>query len=100
MRRLRTINTRRKDQAELAALDQRPARLRKEFAQLSADDLQAHFDSRQRPKFFPGFQDPESAARLQAQMFPDETALLIEQARRIAGEHCWPLLGIGEQCFR
>ncbi len=99
MRRVRVKNARRKEQSQLAELNQQPARLREEFARVRAADLRAHFHSRTRPKFFPGFQDLAATARLQKQIFPNETVLLIKQAERIANEHCWPLLGFGEKCF-
>ena len=99
MRRVGVKNARRKEQAQLAELNQQPARLRQEFARIRASDLLAHFHSRTRPKFFPGFQDLATTARLQRQIFPDEAGSLIEEAERIANEHSWPLLGFGEKCF-
>ena len=99
MRRVGVKNARRKEQAQLAELNQQPARLREEFAGISASDLLAHFLSRTRPKFFPGFQDLGTTARLQRQISPDEAGSLIEEAERIANEHSWPLLGFGEKCF-
>jgi Heparinase II/III-like protein/Heparinase II/III N-terminus len=99
MRRLRVKNARRKEQAQLAELNQRPARLHGEFERANAADLLAHFHSPTRPKFFPGFQDLATTARLQSQIFPDEAGSLIKEAERIANQHCWPLLGFGEKCF-
>src|SRR2546423_1950869 len=98
-RRIRTINERRHERAQLAELDRQPARLREEFARIRASDLPAHFRSRVRPKFLPGFQDVTRSAELQRKLFPQPTAQLIDQARRIVKEHCWPLLGFGEKCF-
>ena len=98
-RRVRAMNTRRAEQAQLGELERRPARLREEFARIRASDLLAHFHSRTRPKFFPGFQDPAMTARAQERIFPDQTNKLLTQARRISGEYCWPLLGFGEKCF-
>ncbi|HSQ23184.1 MAG TPA: alginate lyase family protein [Pyrinomonadaceae bacterium] len=99
MRRVGVKNARRKEQAQLAELNQQPARLREEFARIRAADLLAHFHSRTRPKFFPGFQDLATTARLQTQIFPEETARLIQQAKRVIDDHCWPLLGFGDKCF-
>jgi len=99
MRRVSVRTARRKEQAQLAELNQQPARLREEFARVRASDLLAHFHSRPRPKFFPGFPDLATTARLQRQIFPDETARLIQQAARIVDDHCWPLLGFGDKCF-
>lgn len=98
-RRLRTVNGRRRERAQLAELDRQPARLREEFARIRASDLLAHFRSRIKPKFLPGFQDFTRSGELQQKLFPQETAQLIEQARHIVKEHCWPLLGFGEKCF-
>jgi heparinase II/III-like protein len=99
MRRVSVRNAQRKEQSQLTQLNQRPARLRDEFARIRAADLLAHFHSRTRPKFFPGFQDLPTTARLQREIFPEETAQLVRQAERIADQHCWPLLGFGEKCF-
>src|SRR3989449_3222912 len=99
MRRLRVLRARRRERAELAELNQQPARLREEFARIRAEDLLAHFRSRAKPKFFPGFQDAAVTAQAQRQIFPDETVRLLSHANRIAAEHCWPLLGFGEKCF-
>ena len=99
MRRLRVLRARRRERAELAELNQQPARLREEFARIRAEDLLAHFRSRAKPKFFPGFQDAAVTAQAQRQIFPDETVRLLSRANRIAAEHCWPLLGFGEKCF-
>jgi len=99
MRRLRILAARRRERAELAELNQQPARLREEFARIRASDLLAHFRSRIQPKFFPGFQDATVTAHAQRQIFPEETLRLLSQADRIAEEHCWPLLGFGEKCF-
>jgi hypothetical protein len=99
MRRLSVNNTRRKEQAQLADLNQQPARLREEFARVRAADLLAHFHARTHPRFFPGFQDLATTARLQRQIFPKEAGPLIREAERIANEHSWPLLGFGEKCF-
>src|SRR2546426_8441796 len=98
-RRLRVHAARRRERAELAELNQQPARLREEFARMRAEDLLAHFRSRAKPKFFPGFQDAAVTAQAQRQIFPDETVRLLSRANRIAAEHCWPLLGFGEKCF-
>lgn len=98
-RRVLTAKERRRERAELAALDQRPARLREEFARIRAADLLAHFRSRVKPKFLPGFQDVARTAELQQTLFPDQTTKLLASAQRIVDGHSWPLLGFGERCF-
>ncbi|MGZ8845357.1 MAG: alginate lyase family protein [Pyrinomonadaceae bacterium] len=98
-RRVRVMNMRRREKAGLAELDRQPVRLREEFARVRAADLLAHFHSRARPKFLPGIDDFPVTARIQQEIFPDETNRLIKHARQIADQHCWPLLGFGEKCF-
>jgi hypothetical protein len=99
---LRQVNAKleqRRERASLPSLNQQPARLREEFARVRAADLLAHFHSRTRPKFLPGFADLKRTAALQRDLFPAETARLIKDADRIVQKHCWPLLGFGEKCF-
>ena len=98
-RRMRVASERRRERAELNSLNQQPARLREEFARIRAADLLAHFRARVKPKFLPGFQDAQRSAELQREIFPSETARLLESATRIVDQHCWPLLGFGERCF-
>ena len=98
-RRARGTLDQRRERASLDELNEQPARLREEFARVRASDLLAHFRSRVRPRFFPGFADPKQTTDLQRQLFPAETARLIARADRIVEEHCWPLLGFGEKCF-
>jgi uncharacterized heparinase superfamily protein len=98
-RRVLVANERRRERAELAQLDQQPARLREEFARIRASDLLAHFRSRVKPKFLPGFQDVARTAEVQRALFPQQTATLLESAQRIVSDHSWPLLGFGEKCF-
>lgn len=100
LRRIRASRQRRRERAELPQLDRQPARLRAEFSRLSPSELLAHFRSRNNPEFFPGFAaGAQQTAALQQELFPDETTELINQAKRIANEHCWTLLGLGEKCF-
>ena len=100
LRRMRASFARRSERSGLAALDRQPARLRADFARLSPPELLEHFRARQTPEFFPGFAaGAQETAALQQELFPDETTELINQAKRIANDHCWPLLGFGEKCF-
>ena len=100
LRRLRASLERRRERAGLTQLAGQPARLREEFAHLSPEELLAHFHSRQSPEFFPGFAaGAQESIALQQDLFPDETTELVNQAKRIANEHCWSLLGFGEKCF-
>src|SRR5690349_5999703 len=73
MRRLRVLRTRWRERAQFNELDRQPARLGEEFATVRAADLLAHFRSRVRPKFFPGFDNPAATARVQQEIFPAET---------------------------
>jgi hypothetical protein len=77
-----------------------PARLRAEFARMSASELLVHFRRRERPVFLPGFElSSEELARKSRAEFPESTAQLIESARLIVEEHAWPLLGYGVMRF-
>jgi hypothetical protein len=98
-RRVRAANERRRERAELAALDQQPARLREEFARIRAADLLAHFRARVKPRFLPGFHELARTAELQQTLFPQQTEQLLKSARRMVDDHCWPLLGFSEKCF-
>ena len=98
-RRVRVANERRRERAELTQLDQQPARLREEFARIRASDLLAHFRSRVKPRFLPGFHDLPRTAELQRTIFPPQTEQLITSARQIIDQHSWPLLGFCEKCF-
>jgi len=98
-RRMRQLSLQRRERASLGQLDQQPALLREEFARIRASDLLAHFRSRVKPKFFPGFHDLKKTSALQQQLYSAETTRLVSQANRIANDHCWPLLGFGEKCF-
>ena len=104
LRRTNASLERRREGAKLPELDRQPARLSDEFSRLSAAELLAHFRSRHLlkgvPEFFPGFEaDARKTAEVQQELFRDETVQLITQATRIASDHCWPLLGLGEKCF-
>src|SRR5207302_4812977 len=99
MRRFRVSVQRRRERAELAELNQQPARLRKEFARIGASDLLAHFRSRLEPKFFPAFQDAAVTAQAQRQFFPVETSRLLGNANTMAKNNCCLLLDFAESCF-
>ena len=99
-RRIEVSLARRSERAGLSQLDRQPARLSDQFSRLSAAELLAHFRSRQRPEFFPGFAGgARQPAALHQTLFRDERAQLTIQATRIANAHCWSLLGLGEKCF-
>ena len=98
-RRIAVKSSRRRERAHLVELDRQPAGLREEFARIRSADLLAHFLTRAKPQFFPGFQDLNATAQSQKHLSADETAILIHSAQRICHNHCWPLLGFGEKCF-
>jgi Heparinase II/III N-terminus/Heparinase II/III-like protein len=101
LRRGRAALRRRRERTSLDQLALEPARLRPEYARLSSSELLEHFRRRDAPAFFPGFQasDRESVARLQRDLFPDETRQLIARADLIVEHHRRPLLGYGEMDF-
>ena len=99
VRRMNASLLRRRERGQLEQLNRQPARLVTEFARMSLAELLSHFRKRQSPKFFPGFVDVTSTARLQREIFPEQTNKLLAQAAQIGNDHCWPLLGWGEKCF-
>jgi hypothetical protein len=101
-RRSRAARERRSERASLEHLAGAPpaARLRAEFARMSASELLDYFRHRTLPKFLPGCDMSSPATpNLQRSLFPFETAQLLERAARITTEHCWSVLGYGEKCF-
>ena len=99
VRRVNARLLRRREQRQLAQLNRQPARLTPEFTRLSRAQLLEHFSARSSPKFFPGFVDTIKTAAAQKELFQRETDQLLVLAERIAGVHCWSLLGFGEKCF-
>jgi len=101
LRRFRAALERRRERAELPQLRQQPARLQEEFARLSPEDLLAHFRSRRSPEFFPASRLEHSRRRPCSRLcFLTRRRSWPNQAKRIANEHCWALLGFGEKCVR
>ncbi|HEY0406096.1 MAG TPA: alginate lyase family protein [Pyrinomonadaceae bacterium] len=100
-RRGRVSLQQRRERATLFELQARPARLRAEFARLTPVELLAHFQERVSPNFLPGFdaEHLDATVRLQQELFPIETAQLLERAARITDEHRWTVLGYGEMEF-
>jgi uncharacterized heparinase superfamily protein len=98
-RRLRVARERRRERSMLVELDQQPAGLSEEFAQMSASELAAHFQSRTSPQFFHGFISPSLTAERQKTLFPDQTEELLRAANWIVDQHSWPLLGLGAKCY-
>ena len=92
---------RRRERAQLEQLDKSPARLSPQFARLSPSELLTHFRRRTSPKFFPGLDasNLDTTARLQRELFPEETDTLLAVAATMAHEHRWRLLGYGEKEF-
>lgn len=99
VRRMNSALMRRRERSQLEQLNQQPARLTAEFVRMSRAGLLAHFRERPAPSFFPGFVDVTNTARLQREIFPEETKRLLAQAEQIAKDHSWALLGFGEKCF-
>lgn len=100
IRRSRALRHRRYERANLELLNNAPARLLPTLTSASPRELLAHFRERSAPLFLQGFSEAlYETADCQRAFFPEETESLISDARRIAREHCWPLLGFGEKCF-
>ena len=99
VRRMNVRLQQRRERAQLEQLNRQAARLTPEFASMSRAEFLVHFRQRESPKFFPGFADAANSARLQTEIFPEETQQLLADAERIVKDHCWSLLGFGEKCF-
>src|SRR5688572_5821765 len=79
-----------------------PARLAPEFERRGAAGLLAHFRTRGRPRFLPGFEeadDAETFRRALREKFAADRAALVAEAEEIAGARRWPLLGSGALAF-
>jgi hypothetical protein len=98
-RRGRATAARRRERARLAELASQPARLLPEFQKLSSSDLLKHFRARGTPSFLPGFEITGAIAADTRNVFPDDTHQVIEAARQITKDRCWPLLGFGLKSF-
>lgn len=79
--------------------DAKSAQLRIEFARMSPEELLRHFQIRSQPRFFAGFENPETIAILLQARFANDTDLLLKSAGAIVTEHRWSLLGYGEITF-
>ncbi|HEX8138292.1 MAG TPA: alginate lyase family protein [Pyrinomonadaceae bacterium] len=99
VRRVRAALRQRRERASLEQLAGEPARLRPRYARLSSSELLEHFRRRGAPGFLPGFQTAARTARLQRELFPDETERLIARGNSIVEQHRWSLLGYGEKEF-
>lgn len=100
VRRSRASVLQRSERSNLAQEAKETPRLRSEFARMQPAALLEHFQQRKQPHFFSGFASPANAnAASQRRLFPEETDELVAAAERITNEHCWPLLGLGDQCF-
>jgi hypothetical protein len=97
LRRSRVRLDRRRERARLGKLQGQAARLDPAFAAMTSAKLLDHFGTRSQPALMPGFSI--DAGALQAELFPETTLQLLDQAKRIVHDHSWPLLGIGETNF-
>ncbi|HEU4477109.1 MAG TPA: heparinase II/III family protein, partial [Pyrinomonadaceae bacterium] len=68
------------------------ARLTPGFSNLSTAALLEHFQQRNEPHFFPGF-DPSQATDTSSSTFGEEASAVFASADQITNEHCWPLFG-------
>lgn len=98
-RRIRAALSRRRERSMVSELNRQPARLREQFAQMSASDLLTHFQSRAEPTFFPGFGSDSRTAEAQKIRFPKQTEGLLTAAHKITDWHSWPLLGLQNWAF-
>lgn len=76
-------------------------RLVDELAGMTGTELLEHFRMRATPRFLPGYEETTAVvlARRQRELFPSETARLLEESDEIVRAHRWPLLGLGVRDF-
>lgn len=98
LRRIRVAVMQRRERSMLDELASQRVELRPEFATRSGAELLKHFQERTAPAFLPGFEENESTARAQRDLFPEQTSALLSDAQLIL-QHRWPLLGFGEKGF-
>ncbi|HVF56897.1 MAG TPA: alginate lyase family protein [Pyrinomonadaceae bacterium] len=100
-RRGRVALGRRRERALLtkATGDVGPARLTRDFAAMSASELLAHFRTRARPRFLPGFEDAAASAQAGLKLEIPGASDVIDRAALIVDAHRWPLLGHGAHDF-
>jgi hypothetical protein len=99
-RRTHTAIRRLHERGMLGRWDAQGARLRRPFSRMQAAMLLEHFQRRTQPRFLPGFSEPPGVlAKAQHLLFQHETTELIAASELIVGNHCWPLLGLGDKCF-
>jgi hypothetical protein len=99
LRRGQAVVDRRRERAMLDQLASQAAQLRPEYQSLSSAELLKHFRERNSPSFLPGIEQHDATAKLQRELFPDETARLLAAAQSISRKHRWSLLGFCEQDF-
>lgn len=99
LRRKKAADRQKRERHELDKINDSPARLFAQFSSLSPDRLLTHFRERN-VSFFPFPNDLEQIKRLHLQLFPDETAQMIESANRIVQESKWELAGLGAFEFK
>src|SRR5687767_235512 len=71
LRRGRVVAARRRERRMLDELASQDVHLRPEFQTLSSAELLKHFRERSGPTFLPGFEEHDSTAKLQYQLFSD-----------------------------
>ena len=98
VRRVQVAAARRRERSMLDELASQQVELRAEFATRSGAELLEYFRARTAPAFLPGFEEGESMARVQRDLFPEQTGALLDDAQLIM-RHRWPLLGFGEKNF-
>ena len=88
-----------RERGNLAEQGKKSASLTPGFAGLPAAALLEHFQQRNDPHFFPGF-DPSLAADASSNtLFGDDAVALFVSADQITNEHCWPLFGNANHQF-
>lgn len=100
LRRKRATDRHKIERRELDEINNSPARLTAQYGSLTAAELLTHFRDRSTSFFrISGCDNRDQIAKLQSELFPDETAHLIASADRIVRDSSWELAGFGALQF-
>ena len=98
LRRRRSLRQQREERALVAGNRIEQASLSTPYSRMSSEELLRHFRGDREGRFLSGFHYGTNAD-VHREVFPAETDALFASANRVVDEHCWPLLGFGEQRF-
>ena len=88
-----------RERGNLAEQGKTSARLTPDFSSLSAAALLEHFQQRNEPHFFHGWDPSHADEASSSLLFGDDAAALLVNADQITNEHSWPLFGNANHQF-